>query len=167
MAYSLKHGTLPTRGKGSKPSAKMQMFVSEYMIDMNATEAYKRAGYKSKNATLQATMLMKHPWVANEVKRLMDEKKERNEITADYLIQKLVTIIEDTEKANPQAALRAIELAGKSIALWKERQEISGPDGGAIQHEQKVKQSADEFTRRIEGLSERNKVVPLREAGGS
>lgn len=162
MAYSLKHGTLPTRGKGSKPSAKMQMFVSEYMIDMNATEAYKRAGYKSKNATLQATMLMKHPWVANEVKKLMDEKKERNEITADYLIQKLVTIIEDTEKANPQAALRAIELAGKSIALWKERQEISGPDGGAIQHEQKVKQSADEFTRRIAGLAERggeNEVV--------
>lgn len=155
MAYRLKNGTLPTSGKGSKPSAKMQMFVSEYMVDMNATDAYKRAGYKSKNARIQAVMLMQHPWVSSEIKRLMDKKRERNEITADYLIQKLVAIIEATEADNPQAALRGIELAGKSIALWKERQEISGPDGGAIQHEQKVKQSADEFTRRIAGLAER------------
>jgi hypothetical protein len=51
--------------------------------------------------------------------------------------------------------LRAIELAGKSIALWKERQEISGPDGEAIKHEQHIKESVADFTSRISSLAKR------------
>jgi hypothetical protein len=81
-----------------------------------------------------------------------------------------MNIIEDTQADNPQACLRAIELAGKSIALWKERQEISGPDGEAIKHEQQVRENVADFTSRIASLAKRNgtsNVLEFPERGGA
>lgn len=93
------------------------------------------------------------------------------EIKADYLINKLINIIEATEDDNPQAALRAIELAGKSIALWKDRQEITGADGEAIRvQEQKIEREVNDFKSRISSIAERGgkNIVPLVSvAGGS
>jgi hypothetical protein len=74
------------------------------------------------------------------------------EFSADFLLTKLMTIItDDTVKTTDK--LRAIELAGKSIALWKDRQEISGPNGDAIKMEQKVQQDVADFTSRLSRLS--------------
>ena len=74
------------------------------------------------------------------------------EFSADFLLTKLMTIITDDDVKTTDK-LRAIELAGKSIALWKDRQEISGPDGEAIKMEQKVKQDVADFTSRLSRLS--------------
>ena len=98
---------------------------------------------------------MANPLVVQEINRRNALREVKSEVQAEYLIQKLMQIIARTEEDNPQAALRAIELAGKSIALWKERQEISGPDGEAIKHEQHVKESVADFTSRIKSLSSR------------
>ena len=37
--------------------------------------------------------------------------------------------------------------------MFKDRQELSGPDGEAIQMEQKTKESADEFNRKLLSLA--------------
>lgn len=107
---------------------------------------------------------MQHPLVREEIAKRLEKRSDKSELTAEYLIQKLLNIIEADETKIPDT-LRAIELAGKSIALWKERQEISGPDGAAIQQEINTKESVADFTRRISGLAKRNgtdNVVPLR-----
>lgn len=156
MAYLKRGSEIPEKGKGTKLSAKMQLFVSEYLVDLNATEAVKRAGYKTKNPKNIGAELLRHPLVKAAVDEALGKRIEQNEIKADYLINKLINIIETTESSNPQACLRAIELAGKSIALWKERQEISGPDGGAIQTEQKLKQDVESFTSSLSRLARRN-----------
>lgn len=156
MAYLKLNSEVPTKGKGSKLSAKMQLFISEYLVDLNATEAVKRAGYKSKDPNRLGTELLRHPLIKEQIDAAMEKRIEVNEVKADYLINKLISIIERTEKGNPSACLRAIELAGKSIALWKERQEISGPDGGAIKTEQKIKEDVDAFTSSLARLARRN-----------
>jgi phage terminase small subunit len=156
MAYLNPKKGVPGKGKGAKLSAKMELFVSEYMVDLNATEAVRRAGYKSKNPNRLGTELLRHPLIKERIDSHLQKRIEVNEIKADYLINKLVNIIEDTEKGNPSACLRAIELAGKSIALWKERQEITGADGGAIEMEQKIREDVDDFTRRLSRLAERS-----------
>lgn len=155
MSYLSPGKGIPEKGKGSKLSTKMELFVSEYLVDLNASEAVLRAGYKTKNPNRLGTELLRHPLVKSRIDEALSKRLEQNEIKADYLINKLISIIENTEKANPQACLRAIELAGKSIALWKERQEVSGPDGGAIQMEQKIKEDVADFTSNLSRLIER------------
>lgn len=153
MPFLKKGKEIPTGGKGSVLTAKMTRFIDEFFVDMNGSEAAKRAGYSHKNVNRTATSLLNHPLIKKEMDRRMDKKRQNSEVRAEYLINKLLKIIENTEEDNPQAALRAIELAGKSIALWKERQEISGPDGGAIETKQRIEEDAADFSRRMARLS--------------
>ena len=162
MAYlSVKEGRVVSgNGKGRKLTGKMLSFIDAYMGEANfqAPKAYSLSRYESndRNLEIKAAELMQHPLIIAEIKRRQEVRAEKSEVKAEYLINKLMQIIESEQEANPQAALRAIELAGKSIALWKERQEISGPDGGAIEHEQRVKESVVEFTDRLNAIA--NKV---------
>lgn len=156
MAYLTLGSELPTKGKGSKLSRKMELFVDEYLVDLNATQAVLRAGYKTNNPNRIGVELLRHPLVIKAIEAVTAKRRERMEIKADYLINKLINIIEATEENNPQAALRAIELAGKSIALWKERQEITGADGEAIRiQEQKIEREVDDFKSRIASIASR------------
>lgn len=141
--------------KGHKLTAKMIEFVNEYMIDGNATQAVTRTTYKTTNPTRHAAELMAHPLIREEIDRRTEKKIQKSEVKAEYLINKLQQIVETTQEDNPQAAIRAIELLGKTIAIWRDRQEISGPDGEAIRHEQQVKESVEQFTSRISELAKR------------
>lgn len=131
---------------------KQESFVNEYLVDMNASQACLRAGYKTKNPNRMGTELLHHPKVRLKIEQEMAKRKERMEFSADFLLAKLMKIIEDDGNRTGDV-IRAIELAGKSIALWKERQEISGPDGKAIEMEQKVKQDVEDFTSRLSQLA--------------
>lgn len=157
--------------KGTKLTPKMISFIEAYFGDamFDAAKAYKLSMYQDNGIhnKVRAYELMKHPLVDAEIKRRMLERAEKSELTADYLITKLLSMIEREEVSNPQAALRAIELAGKSIALWKERQEISGPDGAAIQHEQRIKESAVDFTNKLESLASRTVGTDAKDGTGN
>lgn len=149
---------------------KMKSFVDAYFgeAQMNATKAYYLSNYAitTKNKSTidkNVSELMAHPLIKEEIARRWEIKEKKSEIKAEYLLNKLMEIIEDEQKKNPQASLRAIELAGKSIALWKERQEISGPDGEAIKHEQHVKESVADFTNKLQSLT--SKSQPSRAVG--
>lgn len=155
--------------KGKKLTPKMVEFVDLYMIHMNATKAVELSSYKTINPTRHAADLMQHPLIRAEIEQRLAKRSEKSELTAEYLIQKLLNIIEADATKTPDQ-LRAIELAGKSIALWKERQEISGVDGEAIRHEQNVKESVAEFTGRISGLAKRagtDNVVSFPDGSGT
>lgn len=149
-------------GNGRRLTPKMLSFIDAYfgVAAFNALEAIRLSDYQcATQASISQTAaeLMLHPLVIAEIKRRNDLRTEKSEIKAEYLLNKLIEIIdnaEDSEKTTDR--LRAIELAGKAIALWKERQEISGPDGQAIQHEQKVKEDVADFTSRITGLAKRS-----------
>ena len=166
--YKAKEG-----GRGQRLTPKMVTFIDAYFgeANFNATRAIELSAYEAapgRNSTFQAVELMKHPLVMAEIKRRQSIRTEKSELKAEYLIDKLMQMIEDNQIDNPTAALRAIELAGKSIALWKERQEISGPDGEAIKHEQHVKESVAAFTSRVAGLAKRagtSNVVEFPEPG--
>lgn len=154
--------------KGFKLTPKMKSFIDEYLIDGNATEAVLRSDYKTKpglSARNMAAELMAHPLVVEEIDRRYERKSQRAEVRSEYLVLKLMEIIEATSAEETTAnRLRAIELAGKSIAMWKDRQEISGPGGEAIKHEQTIKENADSFTEKLNQLAERatDNVVSIR-----
>jgi len=155
MAYLKLDSEIPTKGKGSKLSAKMLRFVDEYLVDLNGTQAVLRVPYKTDNPNRLATELLRHPLVMREIDKRTEKRRERMELKADYLVNKLIEIME-SEETKTSDVLRAIELAGKSIALWKERQEISGPDGAAIEMEQRIKEDVSDFTSRLSRLAEQS-----------
>ena len=51
-------------------SPKQALFVREYLIDLNATQAAIRAGYSAKTARQQAADLLAKPDIAEEIARL-------------------------------------------------------------------------------------------------
>ncbi len=151
--------TPPAKGKGSKLSGKMLAFVDEYFVDLVAYKAVLRAGYKCKNedrAIKLGVELMAHPLVKTEIERRTEERREKSELTVDYVLNKLTKIVESTDTSNPQAALRGLELLGKYLGMYKERQEISGPDGGAIEMEQKTQRNVTDFNSRMASLVKRS-----------
>jgi phage terminase small subunit len=151
-----KEQTIPTKGKGSKLSTKMALFVEEYFVDFNASAACLRAGYKTKSPNKIATKLMNHPLVKQAIDKKKEERVQETQLTAEYVINKLVRIADRNEEANPNAALRSLELLGKHLGLYRDRQEISGPDGEAIHvKEEQIKRNAEEFTNKILQLSRR------------
>lgn len=143
-----------TTGKGSKLSEKQFRFVEEYLLDLNAAAAVLRAGYKTNktNAYVMGTQMLAHPLIAEAIQEKLKGRREKMELSAEYVITKLISIVEEQEQGNPTAALRGLELLGRHLGLYKDKQEISGPDGGAIQMEQKVKQNVESFKSRLDRL---------------
>lgn len=144
------------RPRGRKLTVKQSSFVDHYMTLGVASKACLAAGYNTINPVRQGTELLQNPAIKEEIERRRVARMEKSEVTVEYLTQKLLEIIAKEQDENPQAALRAIELAGKSIAMFKERQEISGPDGEAIRiNEQRVQEEADAFKSRIASMAKR------------
>ena len=78
-----------------KLTEKQKRFVEEYLIDLNATQAYIRAGYSAKNeniAGVEAFKLLRNPTIENAVQEAMDERSKRTEITADRVLQEYAKI---------------------------------------------------------------------------
>jgi len=165
---SIKDGrTVSKAYTGRKLTPKMLSFIDAYFgaANFNGIKAMELSDYECKTrASLHQTYaeLMNHPLVKAEIDRRLEKRQQKSEVTADYLIAKLIDIIDNLEEEKTGDRLRAIELAGKAIALWKERQELTGADGGAIRHEQEVKENVADFTSRISSLVNRagtNNVV--------
>nr|WP_249171215.1 terminase small subunit [Burkholderia multivorans] len=73
-------------------TAKQQCFVDEYLIDLNATAAARRAGYSVKTADRIGPELLGKTWVAAAIAAGKAERAERMKIDAAYVVQRLVEI---------------------------------------------------------------------------
>lgn len=72
-----------------KITDKQKRFVDEYMIDLNATQACIRAGYKPKNADKMGYELLGKTLVSKEIAKRKKEIRERSGITVDEIIKDL------------------------------------------------------------------------------
>ena len=70
-------------------NAKQARFVSEYLIDLNATQAAIRAGYSARTAHSQGPRLLDHVGVQAAIKAAQARRERRTEITQDRVLQEL------------------------------------------------------------------------------
>lgn len=75
-----------------KLTNKQKLFVKEYLIDLNATQAAIRAGYSKNTASDIGRELLRKTTVFNEIQKAMDKRSERTNINADYVLNRLVEI---------------------------------------------------------------------------
>ena len=118
---------------------KQARFVEEYLLDLNATAAAKRAGYSERTAYAQGQRLLKNVEIAAAIQEAQEARSERTKINQDWVIERLVGVYEASMEArpvcdkngeekgftfNPTAANRALELIGKHKGMFIDRKLI-------------------------------------------
>lgn len=138
---------------GEKLTPKMQLFIEEYLVDLNAMQAAERAGYSKRCSRWHGSELMTKPPIAKAIQRKMDERAKRIALSADYVLTTIRETVERCKQAVPvtvydraekkyvetgeyqfdsQAVLKGCELLGKHLKLFSDRVEHTGPNGGDI-----------------------------------
>lgn len=78
--------------EGGTLTPRQQCFVSEYLVDLNATQAAIRAGYSAKTASSQGERLLRNVEVADAVQAAMKAREDRTAITQDMVLRELAKI---------------------------------------------------------------------------
>lgn len=136
-------------GRNGKLTARQARFVEEYLVDLNATAAYLRAGYKCSEETARqnASKLLTNTNVSQAIQTALAERSARTEITQDYVLTNLKEIVERCMQRAPvvdrrgrqiyddegnavwafdaKNANRALELLGKHLGLFIEKQKVT------------------------------------------
>jgi len=116
---------MPT-GK-TKLTDKQAMFVKEYIVDLNATQAAIRAGYSEKTARQIASEHLSKPNIQDSIQAEMDARSERTEITQDMVLKELALIgFMDIRKA--------FDKDGQLLPIHKLPEEVARAIGG-IDHQ--------------------------------
>lgn len=109
---------------------KQERFIQEYLVDLNATKAAVRAGYK--NPEIGRQLIAKNNVYA-AIQEAKDARSERTEITQDYVLNKLKEIAEKTASdcqysdLKYSSKIKALELLGKHVGVF-ERQDKDQAD---------------------------------------
>lgn len=70
-------------------TAKQLMFVKEYLVDLNATQAAIRAGYSAKTAEVVGYENLRKPQIAAAIQEETNKRSTRTEITADRVLREV------------------------------------------------------------------------------
>ena len=139
-------------------TAKQEAFCTEYMIDLNATQAAIRAGYSEDTARQIGSENLSKPDIADRISTLRDEQTSRTLVDADYVINGLLEVHKRCMQAEPvmersddgmtesgefkfehSGANKSLELLGKHLGLFVDKKEVSGPGGKPIEIDQEWK----------------------------
>lgn len=111
-------------------TAKQERFVQEYLVDLNATQAAARAGYKNAEKGRQ---LVTNGNVSAAIQKAKAERQKRTEVTQDYVIEKLKEIADRPASDLPESdlkyanKLKALEMLAKHTGVF-DKQDNTGVD---------------------------------------
>lgn len=128
---------------------RQSLFVAEYLVDLNGTQAAIRAGYSQKSAGRFAQELLAKTHIAEAVTAARGKREKSTEVNAAWVLERLRENVDRAMQAEPvldklgnetgeyayqgSVANRALELLGKHHGLFAERTEHSGPGGAPIE----------------------------------
>jgi phage terminase small subunit len=134
-------------------TAKQEMFIKEYLVDLNATQAAIRAGYSAKTAGQIGDENLKKPEIRTRIEELKQKRAEKLELDAQWVLDRLVEVTQMSMQAKPvekwdyserklietgeyvydsSGANKALELIGKHLGMFKDKIEHSGNIGVKI-----------------------------------
>jgi phage terminase small subunit len=134
-------------------TAKQELFIQEYLVDLNATQAAIRAGYSKNGAKQAGHNLLTNIDLRTRIEELQGLRAEKLELDANWVLQRLIAISDRCMNAAPvmkwdyearamvetgefmfdsQGANKAVELVGKHLGMFKDKLEHSGSLGVSI-----------------------------------
>ena len=103
---------------------KQRRFVNEYVIDLNATQAAKRAGYSEKTCKEQGTRLLSYAAISEAINARQAERQAASAITAEFVLTGIRQVHDMAVAAgNLHAANKSLELLGRHLAMFVDRTE--------------------------------------------
>ncbi len=122
-------------------TTKQAQFVREYLIDLNATQAAKRAGYSPKTAGQIGFDLLKNPKIEIAVNLATSLRAERTDTSADWVIKNLRALAYDAWRNGDRSVARGcFELIGKHHKAFTDR----------VEHFEPERLGADELRRALD-----------------
>lgn len=124
---------------------KQEAFAVAVASGMNQSDAYRasfnvRPNTKDTSINVNASKLMADANIAQRVEELRKPIAQKAMVTLESHIAELKKLAKlATEEGQLSAAIKAVELCGKVSGLYVEKSQITGPDGGPVQHSIKVK----------------------------
>lgn len=119
--------------KAKKLTAKQERFVSEYLIDLNATQAAIRAGYSPKTANPQGNRLLANVSVAAAIKAGQKDISKRNKLTVDDILDELEEARKVGKDEGAASAMVAASMGkAKVLGLLVDKKEHAGPNGAEL-----------------------------------
>lgn len=113
-----------------KLTHKQARFVEEYLIDLNATQAARRAGYSAKTAGQMGERLLKKVEIKQAIDRAIKKRCEATERTAKDVVRDIEKLKDEAWKdGDLKTALKALELEGKHRGAFTERLDHTSSDG--------------------------------------
>ncbi len=115
-----------------KPTEKQKRFVDEYLKDLNASAAARRAGYSVKTADRIGPELLGKTCVSKLIAERIQKRQQRTEITQDFVLTNLKEIVqrsmqhEGADEYDPRAAAKALELLGKHLGMFTDKIRLEG-----------------------------------------
>ena len=109
----------------AKLTAKQQIFIMEYLTDMNATQAAIRAGYSAKTAYSIGQENFKKPEIRQAIDTAMKERRNRLIATREQRQEFWTAVMNDGEQ-DMRNRLKASELLGKSEADFTDKIQSQG-----------------------------------------
>lgn len=109
---------------------KQELFVKEYLIDFNATQAAIRAGYSEKTAGAMGNENLQKPEIQDFLSEQQKKRSQRLEITVDDLVRELEearALAFSTGKAGP--AVQATMGKAKLLGMDKQIIDLTSSDG--------------------------------------
>lgn len=76
----------------AKLTPKQKLFVQEYLVDLNATQAASRAGYSEKTAAVIGAENLIKPNIMAAIEKAMRDREHRTEITQDKVLAELAKV---------------------------------------------------------------------------
>lgn len=71
---------------------KQKLFINEYLIDFNATQAAIRAGYSEKTAEVIGFENLRKPKITEEIEKRIKDREKRTEITQDRVLNEIAKL---------------------------------------------------------------------------
>ena len=116
---------------------KQKLFVQEYLVDLNATQAAIRAGYKEKAARSVGAENLTKPDIQKAIQSAIKERQDRTGITQDRVLKELGKVAfadaNDSSESDLKYSnkLKALEMLGKHLGIF-ERPEKTTDEGVQI-----------------------------------
>lgn len=128
-------------------TAKQARFVDEYLVDLNAAAAARRAGYSVRTANVIGYENLTKPHIAEAIQEAMRKRASRCQVAQDDVVRELARIafqgLASVAEWGPTGLrlLDSADLDDDAIATVKSVKETTSKDGGslAIQQHDKIR----------------------------
>ena len=103
-------------------TAKQRRFVDEYLVDLSASAAARRAGYSQRSAGAIGWEILKKPEIAEAIQKARTDLSVRTGVSQDFVIERWrIESMGAGPDTNASARIKAADSIAKYLGMWSDQ----------------------------------------------